>query len=404
LLNACYFEDERYFSSFLLTTIFSIHVFYDWKQFSGEEKKYMQCRVCGAPMPSGAKACSYCGTVVVPAANQQGYGGPVPPPSYAGPYQQPPPSPGQAGYNQPPYQQPPPLPGQAGYNQPPPYQQPGQAGYNQPQPYQQPGQAGYNQQQPYQQPGQAGYSQPSDITTPYQHPGSAFYNRPGLRPQHPGRPGNGLPADKKKTWAILFGIGVLVVILGIVASLVVSSMLHPASNTATTNPVSTSSVHTPVAAASTPTTVATTATVVSTSTPAANTAAPSGNAIDPAAAQIVTNPQTSSDVNSKTLEAPAGTVTTTFKVNGPIYVLFHLDTTKFNAATQKDYVNVRFYTDSKSIVQDDPLQIMAYETVGYFEAKYYTATTAGAAEIYWCHTADCSDGKLAQVLHFTVTG
>jgi hypothetical protein len=64
---------------------------------------------------------------------------------------------------------------------------------------------------------------------------------------------------------------------------------------------------------------------------------------------------------------------------------------------------VRFYADSKSILQDDPLQIKQYVTVGYFEAKYYAPTQAGAAEIYWCHTADCTDGELAQVVHFTVT-
>jgi hypothetical protein len=338
----------------------------------------MQCRVCGAPMPSGASTCPYCGTVEVPTANQQGYGAPLPPPSYDGPYQQ---------------------PGPAGYNQQPPYQQPGPAGYNQ----QQRGPAGYNQQQPYQQPGPAGYNQQSAPPTPYQHPGSAFYNKASARSPYPGRPGYGQKPAKKTPWGIVVGIVALVVVIGVVVSLVATSMFNP-SSTATTNSVPTSVASTPASTVvSTPTPVPATPTAVATSTPLANSTAPSGNAIDADAAQIVTNPETSSAVDTNTLEAPSGTVTSTFKVNAPIYVIFHLDATKFSTSTETDYVNVRFYTGSTSIVQNSPLQIKAYETVGYFEAKYYTATTAGAAEIYWCHVSNCSDGKLAQVVHFTVT-
>ena len=353
----------------------------------------MQCRVCGAPMPVGASTCRMCGNFEAPAANPQGYGSPyqqADSTAYTQQYQQPGPAP---------YQQ----ADQAGYNQQ--YQQPGPA------PYQQADQAGYNQQ--YQQPGPASYQQADQMgynLSPYQHPGSAFYKRPGKTPggrsPYPGAGrGPGQQPAKKSSWGILVGIIALVAILGVVSSLVVSSRLNsgtktiPSANTANQAPTTAASTPVPVVSTPTAATVAT-PTIVSTSTPSA---APSGNPIDAQAATIVTSFQTASAIDPNTYEPPPGTTTSTFKVNAPIYVQFHLDATKFSSSTQANYVNVRFYTGPKSILEDAPLQIKQYVTVGYFEAKYYAATQTGAAEIYWCHTADCSDGKLAQVVHFTVT-
>ncbi|GER90871.1 hypothetical protein KDW_50330 [Dictyobacter vulcani] len=103
------------------------------------------------------------------------------------------------------------------------------------------------------------------------------------------------------------------------------------------------------------------------------------------------------------MQPEPGSVATTFKVNKPIYVTFKLDPNKYDIATTPAWVNVRFYRGSDSILKDDPLQVKTRVTVGYFGARYYLPTQDGAAEIYWCHTSTCSDGKLAQVVHFTVT-
>ncbi|GCE22887.1 hypothetical protein [Dictyobacter kobayashii] len=138
-----------------------------------------------------------------------------------------------------------------------------------------------------------------------------------------------------------------------------------------------------------------------TNTPTVTT--PSGNPIDPQASAIIIHPQTAGAIDKTTLEPKAGTIKTTFKVNDPIYVTFNLDPNKYDVTKEKSWVNVRFYKGKQSILKDDPLAVDKEETVGYFGAQYYLATPDGAAEIYWCHTSTCSDGKLAQVVHFTVT-
>ncbi|GCE08774.1 hypothetical protein KDAU_61030 [Dictyobacter aurantiacus] len=190
---------------------------------------------------------------------------------------------------------------------------------------------------------------------------------------------------------LIIGIVALLLVVACIASVVFASKLPGVSQTdSTPTAVATK---TPVGVTPTPTTGSTTQ---------ANST-PSGNPIDPQAASIIIHPQTASEVDKDTLEPKAGTVGTTFKINQPIYVTFHLDPSKYDITKEQDWVNVRFYRGSESILKDDPLQLTKQETVGYFGAKYYLSTTNGAAEIYWCHTSTCSDGKLAQVVHFTVT-
>ncbi|GHO86274.1 hypothetical protein [Dictyobacter formicarum] len=315
----------------------------------------MQCRVCGAPLPSGANACPSCGSAV-PASdvNPQeplaptAYAGPAPATNYGSAPVPPPPN-----YNNSPYQS-----GQSGSSP-----------YNQNYP-----------STPYNQPGQ---QYPS---TPYNQPANNFQQGgyPGaLGPQTPYS-----PPPKKSRVGLIIGIVALVLVVACIGSVVFANKLGGLTSTD-----------------STPTAVATkavTPTPAVTPTTQANTS-PSGNPIDPLAASIIIHPQTAGAVDAKTLEPKADTIKTTFKINEAIYVTFNLDPTKYDITKEKDWVNVRFYRGSQSILKDDPLALDKEETVGYFGAKYYLPTDQGAAEIYWCHTSNCSDGKLAQVVHFTVT-
>ncbi|WP_126601263.1 zinc ribbon domain-containing protein [Dictyobacter aurantiacus] len=318
----------------------------------------MQCRVCGAPIPPGANACPSCGSAVPASSdNQQGqlpptaYAGPTPPTNYGSTPVPPPPSYGGGPY-------------QSG--------QPSSSPYNQ----------NYSS---------APYNQPGQQYPPYNQPANNFQQGGG----YPGAPGPqppySPPPRKKSRVGLIIGIVALLLVVACIASVVFASKLPGVSQTdSTPTAVATK---TPVGVTPTPTTGSTTQ---------ANST-PSGNPIDPQAASIIIHPQTASEVDKDTLEPKAGTVGTTFKINQPIYVTFHLDPSKYDITKEQDWVNVRFYRGSESILKDDPLQLTKQETVGYFGAKYYLSTTNGAAEIYWCHTSTCSDGKLAQVVHFTVT-
>ncbi|GCF09437.1 hypothetical protein [Dictyobacter arantiisoli] len=383
----------------------------------------MQCRVCGAPLAPGANACHICGSSVVPHSNPQGYGSPaspgnyggspLPPPTYGVPYQP-------EEYNQPTEQF---IPG-ANYNQPanqpyPPYNQAGNQPYP---PYNQAGNQpyqnnGYNQagNQQYQN---NGYNQGGGMSFP--SAGQQVFDngrsRAGAPFQYAGRPGSAgarrpdnLQSSRPR-WGLILAILAVVLVLGVVVALVVGNVLSApgATQTAGTN-TNTSSTPTNSTGSTSNATGANSTKAASTSptagsAPAANTGAtPSGKTIDPQASTIIVNAQTASAVDDKTYEAKAGAATTTFKIKSPIYVLFHLDTTKYDVTQQKAYINVRFYIGSQSILKDSPLAVVQNQNIGYYDAQYYQPTQAGAAEIYWCHQADCSDGKLAQVVHFTVT-
>jgi hypothetical protein len=125
--------------------------------------------------------------------------------------------------------------------------------------------------------------------------------------------------------------------------------------------------------------------------------------IDPQAAAIVINAQTVSKIDKNSYKPVQGSTTSTFKINKPIYVTFDLDPDKFNAASETDYINARFYVGSDVVLSGTPLQIGANNFNGYFSADYNNATTAGSVRLYWCHTSTCTDGELAQIVHFTVT-
>lgn len=131
---------------------------------------------------------------------------------------------------------------------------------------------------------------------------------------------------------------------------------------------------------------------------------PSGRTIDPLASTIITSAQTASGIDQQTYGPLAGQVTSTFKVNQSIYVTFKLNPSKYDVTKQKAYILVKFYDGNRSVINNEqPYAVSSPIDAAYFVAQYYIATDNGAAEIYWCRQANCSDRKLAQVIHFTVT-
>jgi hypothetical protein len=131
---------------------------------------------------------------------------------------------------------------------------------------------------------------------------------------------------------------------------------------------------------------------------------PSGSPIDPTAASIVTDAQTASSID-KVTTAPIN-LTDTFQTHTNVYVTFKLNNDNFDFNKNTGYVAVKFYADSVALhlpeVLRTPLKISEPAPGGYFKIQYLIAAQ-GAAELYWCLQPDCSDGRLAQVVTFTVT-
>jgi flagellar basal body-associated protein FliL len=307
----------------------------------------MQCPFCGTQLPSTDQICTTCGNSVDISAQE--YNTPTPYPGLTEFNQQSTqygsttdPNQRPSTYEIPPY---PPL-----------YQQPSSQ---------------YNQ------------SYPPQSAPPYQpYPGQLGASYGGNAP-YPGQiPGYAPPRQKPKSHVgiIITIITIALVVLCIGGSVIANYVSSKSDQSITTRVI--------------PTTTNT--------NPALTDESPSGTAIDPQAAAIITNPQTVSKIDKTTFAPIKGTATSTFKTNEVIYITFDLNTHNIDVANGTDYINALFYIGSTNIVTDDPFQVKATYNDGYFSATYYKPTTAGAAEIYWCHTSTCSDGKLAQVINFTV--
>ena len=324
----------------------------------------MQCKFCGSSLPSDAHVCPTCGNMVD--SNAQGYNEPT---QYGGNTTDI--NPGQTLYSSPTEAHIVPPPPSYGT---PPYPQSSSSPYNQPYPPQ-----GAPAYQPYQQQGVPPYQQP------YQQPSNSQPGIPyGNNAPYPGQiTGYAPPTQKPRSRVgLIIGIIALVLVVLCVGGSVLA-YLGSKNDTPTTN---TNATATAVEA-----------------TPTASVDTPSGTAIDPQAAAIVVNPQTATQIDKDTLEPVKGKTSSTFQTYQSIYVTFDLNPKNFDASKETDYINARFYIGSKSVLKDDPLKIGTDNFNGYFSADYYQATTEGSAELYWCHTSTCSDGKLAQVVHFTVT-
>jgi hypothetical protein len=131
-----------------------------------------------------------------------------------------------------------------------------------------------------------------------------------------------------------------------------------------------------------------------------SSAAPSGSPIIPTAAAIITNVQTSTDIDSNVLPTQ---VTSTFTLNQVVYVTFNFI---FNG--QPGWIEAKFYADGQLIpsftnklsINDGIHKNGALWPIGY---QTYSAPTQGTAELYWCTQIDCSDEQLGAFINFTVT-
>jgi hypothetical protein len=321
----------------------------------------MQCPFCGTQLPSNAQVCTTCGNAVN--VNSQGANIPT---QYANPM-----DPNQLSTQYPNSMNPNQVPPPPAYGAPQP-----SSPYNQPYPSQE------TPYQPYQQPGVPPYQPiPGQLGAPYS--GNAPY--PGAIPGY-------IPPQKKPKSRVGLIVGIIalvLVVLCIGGSVLAVQIANESDQTDTTQKTPTASQATKV--------------VITPIVPYTQQESPSGTAIDSQAAEIIINPQTASKIDKDSLEPVKGSTTSTFKTNQSIYVTFDLDPKKFDATKETDYINTRFYVGSKSVLKDDPLKVGPTNFNGYFSADYYQPTDEGAVEFYWCHTASCSDAKLAQVLYFTVT-
>lgn len=310
----------------------------------------MQCRTCGAPLPGGSAFCPNCGAATPYNLSSQGAPGVQPPgPSQYQPNVQPPPA-----YNP---AQVPQQPGQAGID-PTVY---GGPSYGAPQ--------GNTQVTPPPPPDAYGMAgSPGAYVPPPPYPYSAPYEPTPGSFMPPGQP----PRRQGPRVGLIIGIIALVVLLvagGIIA------ILATRNNTQ-------SNVNTP------------TATTAPSTSPTSTTSgvSPSGSPVDPTAAAIITNPQTSSAVDSNALPT---NVTSNFSIHQTVYVTFHLNTNG-----HAGYAQAKLYSGT-TYVGNKILAVQADFDHGYFSVELNTAAT-GTVELYWCTQSNCSDGKLATLVTFHV--
>ena len=121
---------------------------------------------------------------------------------------------------------------------------------------------------------------------------------------------------------------------------------------------------------------------------------PSNSDAVPAATKILYGAQTSSTVNAN---YDPTNLTTTFAVGKDVDLTFHV-----NSAGKNGYIEVKWYEDGQEATSNI-LTHHAQNDHGYF-GQPFTSAGSGAAALYWCTKADCSDAQLAQVVSFTITG
>ncbi len=117
---------------------------------------------------------------------------------------------------------------------------------------------------------------------------------------------------------------------------------------------------------------------------------PSAAQIDPAAAAIITKPQTASAIDSNFNPT---TVTSNFKIGQNVYVTFNLTTNG-----QSGYAEAKLFSNT-TYVGNKILTIQSNYDHGYFTVTLNQAST-GTVGLYWCTQSDCSDAKLATLVVF----
>ncbi|QBD79043.1 hypothetical protein EPA93_24880 [Ktedonosporobacter rubrisoli] len=344
----------------------------------------MNCNSCGAPLQTGLAYCNSCGSPTPYNTGGQGaHSSPYDPTIAVSPYE--------AGQN------PPSTPSSApSYSYDP--TQLASSPYNSgsPQPS-----TSYGAQSPYgygnQAQGANSYSAPPPpaygATDPYassnpyagtgaansaQAPSGYGYGAPPVPPS-PVQPGTyGIPqppAKRKGNTALIVGIVVVVLVLGICGGLyAIGSSLTKNNTTASTN--------TPTA-------------TTHAATPATVSEVPPDSAVIPSASSMIFHPKTSKGIN-QTDFSPI-TVTSNFNAGDKVYVIFDIDT-----KGQDGYVLAKWYQNGKRI-DSYILKHSHTSDVAYFMEKYDT-TGQSAVALFWCMQSSCTDAQLADVVQFNVQG
>jgi cytoskeletal protein RodZ len=120
--------------------------------------------------------------------------------------------------------------------------------------------------------------------------------------------------------------------------------------------------------------------------------APTSSQIDPDAAKIITQAQTTSaiDSNYKPTDSKSS-----FNVGDDVYVTF-------TTTGQKGYILAKWYLDGVYAQSNDPLADQNGETNGYVSLSV-SLSGSGETALYWCTKSDCSDATLAQIVTWTVS-
>lgn len=191
------------------------------------------------------------------------------------------------------------------------------------------------------------------------------------------------PRKKGPNVGLIIGIVVLLLLLIGGGVLALKGLNHPGGQTNTNTPT-------------TGTTATTGTTPTQGVTPTATTnnqTSPSGSPVDPGAAAIISNIQTTSAIDSNYLPT---SVTNQFKAGDTVYVTYHLN------LTQSGYVEAKVYLDGVLGAQKSLAVTVGKFDHGYFGIPYKQAGS-GTFELYWCLQSDCSDEQLAGVATFTVS-
>ncbi|GHO87276.1 hypothetical protein [Dictyobacter formicarum] len=120
---------------------------------------------------------------------------------------------------------------------------------------------------------------------------------------------------------------------------------------------------------------------------------PSGTFSVEQASTIILHAQTSSHIDINYNPVDPGK---SFAAGQKIYISFDIQT-----KTKTGYIEIKWYS-GKHMKDADTFAHDPTNSSGYFSTRY-DGPTQGAAELYWCTRANCSDAQLAQVVTFTVT-
>jgi hypothetical protein len=239
------------------------------------------------------------------------------------------------------------------------------------------------------------YGAPPPPQTPYQ----ANQYGGGWQPGPYGAPPQ--PPKKRRRLGLILGIVGGVLLLICIGTFVIfyqigKSAVSSVSATVTADSHTATAGNSSVDATTTAAVATVTAATGGLTPPAGQGGAPSGLTIDPTAASIITNPQTASAVNTTT--AKPTKLAKTFAVGADVYV-----TVDLHMGGKTGYIQAKWYAGTTPVHSSKILNINNPTFTNAYFGWSYDNPTLGTAEVYWCTQKDCSDGKLADVINFSVS-